>query len=623
MCGIGGIVGSPHGDLDALQGALDHRGPDGRGRWEAREPVPVRLVHTRLAILDPTDAGAQPMTSRSGRHVIVHNGEVYNFGALGRELADEGVEIRTRSDTEVLVEGWERHGPTFVDRCRGMFAFALWDRHEARLWLMRDRLGVKPLYYATLPGGAIAFASEVQALARCGAVLPRLDAEGLASFLALGAVREPATILQGVRSLPPGHRLEWHGGAHEVRRWWNAPSRTRAVPVTRREAVTAVRQSLEDAVSLRLVSDVPVSVLLSSGIDSSAIAALAARSAAGPLDAYTVRLDARDAPLDEAREAAAFAVRLGLRHREVDLRSGDLVEDVDRALAAMDQPTMDGINTWFVTRAISEHGVKVALSGLGGDEVFLGYPSARSLTRDLWSARLTAPLLRAAPAFHGAAQRLLARTPLRAWKLYDLPSMRPAVEELVAFRRALFPAVAVHMLAPRAAPPSNHRDPAHGADPWLRWAHAELGGYMANVLLRDTDVFSMAHPVEVRVPLLDHVLVERVMTLRPEWRRPGGRQKPLLVDALGEDLPMHARRGPKRGFVLPTARWLAGPLRERASSLFLDRDPWEGAGMDPSVVRVVWERFLRSPSQPVASRPWALLALGTYLSRVVGSATGG
>ncbi|MFW6023538.1 MAG: asparagine synthase (glutamine-hydrolyzing), partial [Myxococcota bacterium] len=450
MCGVTGAVEADAFDLERAVASLRHRGPDGEGAWRgaAGADAGVRLGHVRLAIQDLSNEAAQPMVSANGRHVITFNGEIYNFHELRRDLQARGTRFRSRSDTEVLLEGWARQGPEFLEACRGMFAFGLWDRHEQTLWLVRDRLGVKPLYYAAT-GTGIAFASEVRTLVASGAVPPDLDRVALESFLAHGAVYDPCTAIEGVRSLPPGHVLRWKRGHAELRQYWQLPMDADPGPLSRTEAVEEVHALLREAVGLRLVSDVPVAVLLSSGIDSSAVAALAAAARTEPLDAFTVRLEAADRALDESDQAGTFARSLGLRHRQVALRANDMVRRIDQAWNAMDQPTIDGVNTFFVTDAVRGAGTKVALSGLGGDEVFLGYPSVHALARSLRFASLLRPLLSLAqPAAERWGPRLFGATPLSAAKLWELPYLAPDARSVVQLRRALFPRVGRQALLP-------------------------------------------------------------------------------------------------------------------------------------------------------------------------------
>jgi asparagine synthase (glutamine-hydrolysing) len=616
MCGIAGAIGETPFDAARALAALRHRGPDGEGAFEATDdPAGIRLVQTRLAIQDLSPNAAQPMKSADGRFVVAFNGEIYNFHALRSDLKALGTRFRSRSDTEVLLEGWARHGPDFIHRCRGMFAFAVWDSRDRELWLVRDRLGVKPLYYTTGPRG-LAFASEVRALVAAGAVPPRISPDGIECFLACGAVHDPLTAVRDVASLPSGSFLRWRQGQITQDTYWQLPEHHVDAPVKRARAVAEVRALLEESVALRLVSDVPVAVLLSSGIDSSAVAALAARARREPLSSFTVRLEAEDGGLDEADPARDFARSLGLVHHEAMLRASDMVRRLDDAWAGMDQPTIDGINTFFVTEAIHREGIKVALSGLGGDEVFLGYPSVHALSRTLRLARALRPLAHVArPAAAHLGPRLFGRTPLSVAKLWELPYLAPTPESVVQLRRALFPRVGRRALLPAVAQAAN-APRGTTTEAYLGWSRHEILGYMSNLLLRDTDAFAMRHPVEVRVPLVDHVLVERVLQLPPEIRFVPGRQKSLLTDALGSDLPSDLARRPKRGFVLPTARWLTTTLRERAENVMRDRHRWTDLGFDPSVVLAVWRGFCARPTQTVATRPWALLSLAFYADQL-------
>ncbi len=383
VCGIFGYVlrRDRPSDWPSLEGAirdLKHRGPDGDGtfRDEAADPV-CGFAHTRLAIIDLSAGGRQPMTTLDGRYTIAFNGEVYNYRDIRRELEAAGYRMRSGSDTEVILQAYDRWGPAAVERLRGMFAFAIWDARERRLFLARDRLGVKPLYYAQTSGG-IVFASEVRALLATGLVDRALDARAVDEYLAFGSLREPRTIVRGVAMLPAGSTADLHEGELRVRSYWAPPLRIDR-EVSRPRAVEECRELLAEAVRLRLVSDVPVGVFLSGGMDSSAIVALAARSSEARVHSFTVTFD--EAAYDESGFATDIAKRFGVDHQAVHVSSDHALEHIDDALAALDQPSADGTNTYFVAKAAREAGLTVALSGIGGDEIFAGYPAFRRFAR--------------------------------------------------------------------------------------------------------------------------------------------------------------------------------------------------------------------------------------------------
>ncbi len=377
MCGINGILrlspAAPAIDRDELlrtRDAMALRGPDGAGAWIS-EDGRVALASRRLAILDLSEAGAQPMASADGRYRIVINGEIYNFAELRRELESEGARFRSRSDTEVVLALYARDGAAMLPRLRGMFGLAIWDGREKTLLLARDPLGIKPLYIST-ERGCLRFASQVKALERGGAIPMEIDPAGVAGFLLWGAVHEPLTIRRAVRALPAGHFLVAREGRVDE------PFPIADPETTGMEPAAAV----EDSVRAHLVSDVPVAVFLSAGLDSGLIAALARRHLPEPPTTFTLRFDALEGtPQDEAPLAAEVARRLGTRHVERRVGRADCADLWTGAIAAMDQPSIDGFNTYLVSRAAHEAGLKVVLSGLGGDEIFGSYPSFADVPR--------------------------------------------------------------------------------------------------------------------------------------------------------------------------------------------------------------------------------------------------
>ena len=453
MCGIAAALGvrDAQGVVAKMSRALTHRGPDddGAATLAGRDGGPRgAMAHRRLSILDLTAAGHQPMLTADARFSIAFNGEIYNFRSLRAELERDGARFRSASDTEVLLEGWARHGPEFVQRLEGMFAFALWDAAEQALFLARDAFGIKPLFYAEV-GGGVLVASELRALLASGLVAPRIDRSALAGYLSFGSVPEPETMIAGVRLLTAGTVTRFDDGGSSVQQRDVASIAPVEPSLTmigdRDEAAHRVRRALEHSIDRHLVSDVPVAVFLSGGLDSSAIAALAAQRSTGPIDGYTVTFSERT--FDESVVARLVAQRYGIRHHEIPLGGEALLAALPAAFAAMDQPSLDGINTFVVSAAVRARGTKVVLSGLGGDELFGGYPSfrrARALAR---YARVPVPIRRIAA--HAAVR--LARRARREGRA------RPAPR--VAGRRRLSRVAHAVRRAPggRASPASDRR----------------------------------------------------------------------------------------------------------------------------------------------------------------------
>jgi asparagine synthase (glutamine-hydrolysing) len=626
-----------------MTAAMQHRGPDDEGFLvnEARAPG-LALGMRRLSIID-IEKGQQPLWNETRDVAVIFNGELYNYRELRERLTRSGHRFTTKSDTEILVHAWEEWGEDCLTELRGMFAFALLDLRNRYataplLFLARDPLGIKPLYY-TQTGDGFAFASEVRALLAGGVARKTLSQDALTSYLLFGSVSEPVTLLEGVFSLPPGHHMLLYVPERRrtprARAWWD-PTRSPAArdtekPQSRSSAAKCLRLLLEDSVRGHLIADVPVGLFLSSGLDSSAIAALAGR-AQGGIRSFTLTFPGTS--YDEAGLAGIVAKRCGTRHSEVPLDASGIVSRLDEALAALDQPTMDGVNTYLVSWAARQIGLKVALSGLGGDELFAGYPTFTDtprlarLIKTAWFVpapfrRAIAPLLRGMIAQQTSADG--ARKAASAWISPD------ALPHPYFFARALFPVAELPALTePRFRPSTVGADGVTLEPTWLGWLERTADGarklepvagiswlemrcYMASTLLRDTDSVSMARSLEVRLPLLDTPVVEFVGALPDALRRRNGAQKALLVEALGDLLPSEILRQEKRTFTLPWEEWLRGPLGRRLETSFAEPAPALAAHLKASGVTEVWSRFLAGKTS--WSRPWSLYVLNEWCRR--------
>ena len=598
MCGLSGAVGGdPAADLSAVRQMTArqcHRGPDSDAVQDVGGAV---FGHNRLRIIDLSPLADQPMTNEDRTVWVVFNGEIYNFEELRTELSAAGHTFVSRTDTEVLVHLYEECGDALVERLRGMFAFALWDTRQQRLLLARDRLGIKPLYLHQ-EGRALRFASEATSLAgsRTG-----LDPAAVASLLRLGWVAGPATIFRSVRELPPGTTLVWQDGAVRSARYWEPPTRDAGDT----GSVEELRASLSDAVGRHVVADVPVGVFLSSGLDSAAVGRLA--SACAPdVRAYTVAFDTGP---DEAAAAGQLAARFGLPHSVVRVGGDDVLADIDRVIADMDQPSVDGVNSWVIARAIHEAGIVVALSGLGGDEVFRGYSTFSHVERiAAWGRRASVlpPALRQLPVAVGAALPRLAHGRVRR---AAEGAAHGGLESAYAATRGLFSHAELRVLWPRYAEVAGRGDPTfivRDSAAQHAVADLELRNYLPYQLLRDTDAMAMAHSVEVRVPLLDDVVVAAALALQ---RGTGGmRGKALLAAAAGPGLD-DVLAAPKQTFTLPFARWLQGPLHGWARESVLSLRS-SGLGLDGPAL----ERLLKAHEHGrVGWRSvWCLAVLGRW-----------
>jgi asparagine synthase (glutamine-hydrolysing) len=617
MCGICGIYRAGAADTEPLgpatlrmTAALAHRGPDDGGTW-ADPGERVSLGNRRLAIIDLSAAGRQPMADASGRVVLTYNGMIYNFQELRRELAGAGYPFRGHSDTEVILALYRRDGSDMLRSLRGMFALALWDGRSQTLILARDRLGIKPLYYTEV-GGRWVFASEIRALRASGLVPAPLDPKALAAFLRLGSVPGPMTAFERVHELPPAAVLTVdRAGRGTLRRYWEIPA-PGSGGLSVDDTVSELRARLTDSVSRHLISDVPFGVFLSGGVDSGAI--VATMREAGHQRIRTFSITFPEWEHDEGPDAARLAARFETDHTAYEVRGADVADDLDRVIASMDQPTIDGLNTYYVSRVTRASGTIVALSGLGGDELFCGYPSFRQMPRFLAWQHIAARLGPARPVLAAALAALPAAPPAKVREGL-MGAAAPQTAYLAV--RGLFSAGEVsQLLQPGALRDAAHRLDAAAAlgafapllpdDQVAATGMLELRGYMHNQLLRDTDVMSMAHSLEVRVPFLDHPLVEFAARLPGGLRVNGHLPKWLLLRALEDRLPPEAGRT-KRGFAFPMAAWLRGPLRSRVDDA-LDA----GASLfQPEVVRALRARV--ESGRAHWSRLWALVVLSLWL----------
>jgi len=585
--------------------ALAHRGPDDHGTrpLTGRDGVPLgAIAHRRLSILDLTSAGHQPMVSSNGRYVVAFNGELYNFRALRTELERAGARFTSDGDTAVLLEGWVRFGPSFVHRLDGMFAFALWDEWNRALYLARDVVGIKPLYYAGVDRGLLV-ASEVRGLLASQLLRPQLDSRALAGYLTFGSVPEPETIIAGARVVPAGRVMRFDSATGTLKEVASArlvqEDATQDPVADRATAVELVRGALERSIDRHLVSDVPVALFLSGGIDSSIVAALAAQRAGTTIDGFTVTFS--DQRFDESAVALRVARRHRIRHHLIPLGDEDLLAALPRAFAAMDQPTFDGINTYVVSEAVRTHGTKVVLSGLGGDELFAGYPSFRR------ARTLSRYALIPAPARHVAARLVANMGGIRGAKMalglrHSLPGDAAYLASRTLFgSRQVSDLCGARALATEGAP----RDLSVLRQ--VSWR--ELTGYMRNTLLRDSDVLSMAHGLELRVPFLDREVISAAFQIEDSLKLSRRMTKPVLVDATRDLLPAQVWDRPKQGFVLPFASWMHGALAAEVTTTLGDVDRIQSVGLNPDAVRAVWSGFIRGQAGVTWSRPWALYAL--------------
>ncbi len=604
MCGVGGYVGTGSEQLlDEMTKLLAHRGPDAGGTWVGHG---VGLAATRLAILDLSPAGNQPMGDASRGAHVVFNGEIYNFEELRSELTSAGYVFHSRSDTEVLLHGYRHWGKSLLPRLRGMFAFAIWDEQSRQLLLARDRIGIKPLFYVELPDGLV-FASEIKALFAHPGVAVEMDPSAVDAYVALGHVPKPATIFRGVQALRPGQWLGWRAGRVEMGSYWAADCRQPVLEGSEEELTEELDARLNDAIRSHLVADVPVGAFLSGGVDSSLVAAIARRHMDVPISTFTIGFTGGGDERTYAREVAAH---IGSEHHE-RLAEPALEAQLPRLIWHLDEPLFDNsvLPTHLVSQLARER-VKVVLTGDGGDEPFFGYDWTRwaltlpSLPLPGWSpgwgwAYRTGPL--------GRMQRLYFDVSHHAEDRY----LRRMTASL-AFRRWLYTPEYGERIERDVVDDLRARlDSAPVSDPRDAFVHADLTGFLPDDILFKVDRMSMAHGLEVRVPLLDHRLLEWVLRLPVDLRFRGGRGKYLLRRVAARYLPAAIVKPRKQGFTVPVGRWLYGELGDLVRAMFSSKEFAARGIIRPDRALQLLDMH-RSGQYELGHRIWSLVVLETW-----------
>jgi len=615
MCGIAGIV-TPQPEARLIQAAermasaMKHRGPDSQG---IKDLGTCLLVNARLAIVDLSDRGRMPMASADGQVWITYNGEGYNASELRAELENLGHEFRTMTDTEVVLHLYQEYGENFVEKLRGMFAFAIWDARERKLVLGRDRLGIKPLYLHA-SSGQLVFASELKALLASGIVRRKLEPAGLRAFLQLGHIPPPWSAIRDVTPLAPGHIGVWKDGEWRTESYWSLSPRA-SPNISTVHLSAGLSEVLLDAMRNHLVSDVPVLIFLSGGTDSACLGALARAAGARNLSAMTVGFG--ESEFDESKLTRRTADALGLPLEVVTLEARRVEADLDHAVWALDEPSVDGLNSYWISKLGAEAGFKVALSGQGGDELFGGYGSLAWFERFNTAARWARTL----PA--NPFGRLLDQNafPFRWRKLsYLIGADDPFVAAQLAVKVLFLDRDVCELMFP-SIPGNGH--PAEARDHLTFWskqvenedlrerlAFMDIHTHLEPRLLRDLDAMSMAHSIEVRPVFLDHRLVEFLLPVPSSIRM---QQKRLLLDAVKAFLPptlladLSSRR--KRTFTFPFQRWLSHDLRKVLKEAFAPDRLRRVGVLEPAAVNRLWNRYERSEGAVGWSRIWNLFVL--------------
>jgi asparagine synthase (glutamine-hydrolysing) len=623
MCGIAGIY-TPDPRLpieprvlDAMTDSLPHRGPDGRGVHVAPG---IGLGHRRLSIID-LSAGAQPLCNEDGSVWVVFNGEIYNFPELRGQLEARGHRFRTRTDTEVIVHGYEEWGDRAVERFRGMFVFALWDARRARLLIARDRLGIKPLYYAALPGGGLAFGSEIKAVVEHPDVSREWRVDALDAYLALQYVPTPMTIFAGVHKLSPGHLLTVEDGRLRTERYWDLPFPGDGDALREEEYLGRLDELIHEAVRIRLISDVPLGAFLSGGIDSTAVVAAMVGASNGRV--VTTSVGFREDAYSEVAQANEVAHHLGCEHHE-KMVTPDIADLLPRLAWHLDEPFADSsaVPTYYVSAAAREH-VTVALSGDGGDELWAGYARHRMERIEAQARRWLGA------AGSKAVSRVAHWLPLRLRGARSLRSIGLPADQACAQKHAygLFEqGLRDRLYSAGFAEEVRDSDPlaafrdiyasCQSPDPLDRALYLDVRTYLLDDILTKVDRMSMAVSLEARVPLLDHKLVEFAATVPMALKFQNGRGKYLLRRFLDGRVPRGVLERPKHGFEAPIADWLRGPLAPMTGDLLLgSRFRSRGIFSQATVTRM-WNEH-QSGARDHRHRLWSLLMLELWFRQFV------
>jgi len=565
VCGIAGIFNynseiNPEEVSAVLSSALFTRGPDDTGTFIDHTTL---LVHRRLSILDLSAAGHQPMQDRNHEFVIVYNGEIYNFAEIKNELTDLGAVFKSHTDTEVVLNAYRHWGDECLHKFRGMFAFAIYDKLRKNLFLARDRFGIKPLIWSKTKDQFV-FSSELAPLIKAGLVEQKININALHDYISTGSVLQPETIYKDVYQLEPGSSmLVKSDGTYTKKNWYDIINATydlhREISgLTYTDLTERLKQELDTAAAYHAVSDVPVGAFLSGGVDSAAVSALLSKHIRGRLKTFSIGFEQQDEVTDELAGARDSAMFLESEHHPVVVTDKEILELYSCFANKLDQPSMDGFNTFIVSKHTAQS-IKVAISGLGGDELFAGYPHFADIQRQ--SPKMRYPLSSLLAIVHNHKPNNKTRQALYR-------GLTPFAADIF-FREYTPRALAAKILKPQISKPHDNGQPflLNHLSPLAEISYSELNGYLLSTLLRDCDVCSMAHSLEVRPLLLDHKVAEFAFALPDSAKIKAGRQKAILSDAMSDLISQSIAKRRKSGFELPFGRWLSGVLNERFNDL--------------------------------------------------------
>ncbi len=617
MCGINGIydlktIQNPRELVESMNQSMVHRGPDAGAIFEDSNIV---LGHRRLSIIDLEEASNQPMTSSDGRFTIVFNGEIYNFRELKDLLPD--YQWKSKGDTEVILAMWEKWGMNAIKQLNGMFAIGIYDKNKNEVFLIRDRLGIKPLYFHYNEDFTV-FSSSLKSILETNLVDRKIDQNALIDYLRFQTVQTPNTLIEDVYQLEPGHYIKVNQDGIEKKSYWSLEKDFLPVPRNYDTIKEKTRELLFESVERRLISDVKVGAFLSGGIDSSLLVGIISNELDQKISTFNVNFAEED--YSEAKFARQVASKYNTDHHEINLKPQDFLEKLPEALSKMDHPSGDGPNTYIVSEETKKQGITVALSGLGGDELFAGYDIFKRIPEvqsKKWLLSFPVYIRRL------MAKGLLLKGNTIANRKIGQVIQQPYfdTEYIYQFNRQLFLDDQIKRITGRANLPINSSfiigkegigfDTAGWNLPTLsKISYLEISTYMQNVLLRDSDQMSMAHSLEIRVPFLDHKLVEYVMGV-PDFAKYPQKPKKLLLDAFEDLIPEEVWNRPKMGFVLPYEQWMRNELKsfcEDKLDALKDLEYFRSSEIDK-----LWNQFLKGNKSISWSRMWSLVVLGSWI----------
>ncbi len=613
MCGIAGILNrkeAVHPDqIKRMTDSMCHRGPDSEGFFVDQE---LAFGHRRLSIIDLSDAANQPFEDVSGRYVIVFNGEIYNYAEIRPLLS--GYPFRTQGDTEVILAGYIQWGADCLKYLRGMYTIVIWDRQERDLFIARDRLGVKPFYFYH-DEQSFVFASELRAILSIGKTNRKIDRTAIAEYFRYQSVGFPFSPIEGIRQMEAGTWMRVKNGEIIVHRYWDATDKNYDFEFTDKKQVEGkVKELMLQSVKRRLVSDVPVGAFLSGGIDSSAVVGLMVE--AGDPSPHTFNISFDDSAYDESKYAQTVAKKFNTRHVQIDMRPEVMLDELTNALDAMDTPTGDGINTYVVSQAIHKEGIRVALSGVGGDELFVGYPIFQhfiNLQQKDWIWKLPASMRKLGGSLLGKGEQKDRIRQLIGLSSPGIENSYPVLRQIISpsalQRLTRLPANAADTLSDQLI---QKKEVLHQLPFFSQVTAAEYLGYTQQTLLKDTDQMSMAHSLEIREPFFDQDLVEFIMAVPDHFKVPLY-PKSLLVESLKPMLPDEIVHRKKQGFLFPWNQWIHQELRS-----FCDRHIQQMAQRDfiqGNFLKQTWKQFLEGDKNIRWQEMWLFVVLNYWMEK--------